>query len=182
MTMTSKERRDLTLGERLVNWAKALGIILPLLGTGIVSLLGYIKSDNTQGGLDSLIQQLNDRVAKQERVINAQSEKLEKMARRMVFFQAHQDGLNAGRLYEKSEQLQKALAEIKAKKITKVVGQRKLEKILRSRPDPKEPVEKPLPDPSPPEPAEQKDAARIPRIRPKPFNKTQPTEQKKLSF
>jgi len=103
------EKKMLTLGERAANWAKALGIILPVMGAGIVGTIGFFKGDDAQQNIDHLIQQLGERVAKQERIINTQSEKLEKMARRMIFFQGHQAGVSAGKLYSKVEQTEQAL-------------------------------------------------------------------------
>lgn len=103
------DKKMLTLGERAANWAKALGIILPVMAAGVVGTIGFFKGDDAQQNIDSLIQQLGERVAKQERVINVQSEKLEKMARRMIFFQGHQAGVSAGKLFTKQEQTEQAL-------------------------------------------------------------------------
>lgn len=170
--MTDREKRELTLGERAVNWAKVLGILLPLIGAATVSVLGWFKSDNAQSGVDSLVLQLSDRVAKQEKVINAQSEKLEKMVRRMVFFQGHQAGVEAGKLYERNQQLEKQLSELTTPKRKKRVVSRPVE------PDPE-----PIADAYPPAPPSRPDRPRsklaprttfpeqtkIPRIYSKPF-------------
>lgn len=103
------EKKVLTLGERAANWAKVIAIIVSTVGAAVVGSVGFFKGDDAQKNIDSLIQQLGLRVAKQERVINLQSEKLEKMARRMIFFQGHQAGVSAGKLYLKVEQTEKAL-------------------------------------------------------------------------
>jgi len=189
MTEEKKDPKVLTISEKAVNWAKALGIILPLIGTGVVSTWGLIKSDSAENGLDNLIQQLNERVAKHEKVINAQSDRLEKMAKRLIFFQAHQAGFNSGKLYSELEQTRKELADLRAKKITKSVGQKKLAKILRKkmvpsptipvkRADPPPPTPKPQPKSAPPE----QKTDDIPRLKPKPFKKDEMPMQKKLSF
>ncbi len=104
------DEKVLTLGERAANWAKAMALILPVLGAAVVGSLGYFKGDDAQQNVDGLIDQLGKRVAKQERVINTQSEKLETMARRMIFFQGHQSGVSAGKLYTKVEQTTLALS------------------------------------------------------------------------
>jgi hypothetical protein len=151
--MEGESPKEVTLGEKALNWAKVLGILLPVLGAALVSVLGYFKSDDAQGGVDDLVKQLDKRVAKQEKVINAQSEQLEKMARRLIFFQAHQEGVSAGKLYAKNEQLEKLLVELKAKKIARSARAEKIIEILRGarvgtrklRPPPKPPVQRTLP-------------------------------------
>jgi hypothetical protein len=140
---------------------------LPILGTAIVSILGWLKSDNAETGVDSLLLQLDKRVAKQEKVINVQSEKLEVMYRRLVFFQAHQEGFTAGKLYEKNEQLEKSLAELKARKLSRPERTRRLIEILRGAS--KSPVSATRPPPAPAPPP--RDVQQIPRLHPKPFKR-----------
>jgi hypothetical protein len=127
--MSDDKKKELAPSERFLNWAKALGVILPIIGAAIISVLGWFKGNDAQGDVDSLILQLDKRVAKQEQVINAQSEKLEKMARRMIFFQAHQTGFSAGSLYEKNQQLEKTVAELRAKKVVRVVTKERVRKV-----------------------------------------------------
>lgn len=164
MTEEEKKGKDLTLGERAVNWAKAVGIILPLVGTAVVSTLGYFKSDSAETGVDSLVKQLDKRVAKQEKVINVQSEQLEKMARRMIFFQAHQEGRTSGKMQAKIDQLEDDLAALKAKKITRTVASKQLQQLLRKAPRASKP------EPAPP-PVKADQVQSIPRLKPRPFSK-----------
>jgi len=156
-----EEKKELTLGERAVNWAKAMGIILPLIGTATVSVWGLIKSDSAETGVDSLVKQLNERVIKHEKVINTQSEQLEKMMRRLIFFQAHQEGRTAGKMQAKIDKLEDDLAALKAKKITRTVASKQLQQLLK-----KAPKRVPL------QPKVQADQVQsIPRFKPKPFSK-----------
>ncbi|MHC4507745.1 MAG: hypothetical protein ACYTAO_02160 [Planctomycetota bacterium] len=162
MTDDNGRKRDLTLGEKAVNWAKALGIILPLIGAGLVSTLGYFKSDSAEVGVDSLVKQLDKRVAKQEKVINAQSEQLERMMRRLIFFQAHQEGVSAGKLAAKVETLEQKLTELKAKRGSRSERFKKLVEILKG-------TKKRAPRPkAPPKPQPDK-VQTIPRIKSAPF-------------
>jgi polyhydroxyalkanoate synthesis regulator phasin len=163
MTDDNGRKRELTMGEKAVNWAKALGIILPMIGAGVVSTLGYFKSDSAEVGVDSLVKQLDKRVAKQEKVINAQSEQLEKMMRRLIFFQAHQEGVSAGKLSAKVEDLEKRLAELKAKKIPHSVRTERIVEILRGS---KVGTRKLSPPPAKPKPDK---VQSIPRIKSAPF-------------
>jgi hypothetical protein len=103
------DKKVLTLGERAANWAKALALIIPVMGASIAGAVGFLKGDDAQKNIDSLIDQLSSRVAKQERAINAQSEAVEKMARRMIFFQGHQAGVSAGKLFFKLEATEQSL-------------------------------------------------------------------------
>lgn len=167
MTEEEKKARELTLGERAVNWAKAMGIILPLVGTAVVSTLGWFKSDSAETGVDSLVKQLDKRVAKQEKVINTQSEQLEKMMRRLIFFQAHQEGRTAGKMQAKIDQLEHELAALQAKKISRTVASKKLEKIIKSVQ--KKEDDRPPPAPAPPPQADQVQS--IPRLKPKAFRR-----------
>jgi len=104
-----EEKKAKTLGEKMYTWAKVVGVLIPLVGVSYAGISGWFKGDDAQQNIDHLIQQLGERVAKQERVINTQSEKLEKMARRMIFFQGHQAGVSAGKLFIKQEQTEQAL-------------------------------------------------------------------------
>lgn len=164
--MTEQTKPKLTLSEKAVNWAKVLGIVLPLIGAGVVSVLGWYKSDDAQGDVTSLVKQLDKRVAKQESVINAQSEKLEKMLRRMIFFQAQQEGFRAGQLHAQNEQLEKQLAEWKAKKIPKTAATERIVEILKSTTT--------VPDRVPVQPAADESMQQqktLPRIKSKAFKK-----------
>jgi hypothetical protein len=151
---------------RAVNWATACGILLPLIGTAIVSILGWLKSDNAETGVDSLLLQLDKRVARQEKVINVQSEKLETMYRRLVFFQAHQEGFTAGKLYEKNEQLEKQLTELRAKRLSRPERTRRLIEILRGASQAPTSTK-----PAPPAPPPANAVQQIPRLHPKPFKR-----------
>lgn len=155
----------LSPSERAVNWAKACALILPVLGTAVVSVLGWFKSDSAESGVDSLLLQLDKRVAKQERVINTQSEKLETMYRRLVFFQAHQEGFTAGQLYAKNEQLERELTELKAKRLSRSERAKRFLEILREAQKSKAPV-RAAPAPPPAAAVQQ-----IPRLKSAPFTK-----------
>jgi hypothetical protein len=160
--MDKKDKKELTLGEKALNWAKAIGIILPLVGAGVVSVLGWFKSDAAETGVDSLVLQLSERVAKQEKVINAQSEKLEKMARRMIFFQGHQAGFSAGKLYVKVEETEKQLAQCVAKQAQRgQVTKNELESMIGAA----------MKRRSKPSTSGSSKVQSIPRIKSKPFNK-----------
>ena len=144
------DKKMLTLGERAANWAKAMALIIPVLGASIVGAAGWLKGDDAQGDVASLVKQLNDRVGKQEKVINTQSEKLEKMARRMIFFQGHQAGFSSGQLFVKLENTEKQLDQCVSKR-TKI-GKDELMDLLgqarAGRPQPKAaapPVQKKIP-------------------------------------
>lgn len=160
--MTEETKRELTPSEKAVNWAKACGIILPLVGAATVSVLGWFKSNDAQGDVSALVLQLDKRVAKQESVINAQSEKLEKMLRRMIFFQAQQEGFRVGQLHEKNAQLEKQLAEWKAKKIPAKVTTERIVEILKGSVQPA-----PAPKSEPSDTMQQQ----LPRIKSKPFKR-----------
>ncbi len=109
------DKKILTLGERAANWAKVLAVIATVAGAAVTGGLAWLKGDDAQQNIDHLIQQLGKRVAKQERVINTQSEKLEKMARRMIFFQGHQAGVSAGKLSFKLASAEKKLDQCMSK-------------------------------------------------------------------
>ena len=146
-----EKEKTLTLGERAVNWTKSIGALV--LAVGMIA--GYLKSDDAQGNVDVLIKQLDVRVAKQEKIINAQSEKLEKMARRIIFFQGHHAGMTAGKLYAKAEKLEQDLEKLRSrKKIVQVVPKKSA--VLRSTTQ-----KKPKP----------KASDSIPRLHSKPFRK-----------
>lgn len=143
--MTLNGKAPKTLGEKVSTWAKAIGVI----GATLVAVYGVIKSDNAEQGVDKSYETLAEQVNKQNKVINAQSEKLEKLTRRMVFFQAHQAGFSAGKLHESNEVLQKQLDELRAKKIPKSVSREQLIEILRGVPKPTK-AKKPPALPAPP--------------------------------
>jgi hypothetical protein len=147
--------------------AKKAGMIAAVVAGAVAGSLGYFKGDDAQVDVASILEQLNVRVAKQEAVINAQSEKLEKLSRRMVFFQAHQAGFRAGALYEQTQELEERIKTLRAEK------RRPAPKVLNTLRGDKRPakVEPPRPAPAPkPAPAQQEQQA-IPRLFPKPFKK-----------
>ena len=156
-----EKKKELTLGERVFNWAKALGIILPLVGAGTVSVLGWFKSDDAQGDVTSLVTQLNDRVGKQEKIINSQSEKLEKMYRRIIFFQSHQAGFNSGKIFSKLEATEQRLDRCVSRR-TKIKKDELMELLGQARVSQKQPSPKVV--------AGSK-VQQIPRLYPKPFKK-----------
>jgi len=160
--------RGLAPSERAVNWAKACGILLPILVAAVVSVLGWFKSDDAQGDVSSLIKQLDTRVARQEKVINVQSAKLETMYRRLVFFQAHQEGFTAGKLYAKNEQLEKTLTGLKAKRLSRAERRQRLVDLIRKAQKAPASATRPMPAPAPP-PADA--VQQIPRLHPKPFKR-----------
>ncbi|KPK67242.1 hypothetical protein AMJ82_11015 [candidate division TA06 bacterium SM23_40] len=128
----------------------------------IAAAMGYSKGDSAEGAVDRMLEQLSERVAKQEAVINAQSEKLEKLARRMIFFQGHQAGISAGALQAKAEQLERQLAETRARR-----PRPKVLNTLRGEKRPAKPAKRPPPEPAPPPPEQQK----IPRLEPMQFRR-----------
>jgi hypothetical protein len=137
--MSDDEKKDLTFGERAVNWTKSLGALAVVVGM----VLGYLKSDDAQGDVASLISQLDERVAKQEKVINIQSEKLEKLLRTSISLQSHQAGFSAGKLYEQNELLAKRLDRCFAKRIPRSVTAEKLAEILRGKRSKERKIKKP---------------------------------------
>lgn len=150
-----------TPGERALAWAKSVGALAVALGV----VLGWFKSDDAQSGVDNLVQQLSERVAKQEKVINTQSEKLEKMARRMIFFQGHQSGVSAGRLSLRVEELEEDLSGCIAKSVKRAkVNKTDIEDLIGSAFSRRG---KRSPAPKPQDTEQQK----IPRLYSKPFKK-----------
>jgi hypothetical protein len=157
-----KEKKDLTFGERLVNWAKAFAIIIPLIGATAASVLGYFKSDDAQKDVDDQWKKLEERVLKHESVINKQSSAIEKLTRRIIYFQGHQEGVRSGKLYEQNVSLQRQLDELKARKVPKSVKVSEIKKLLGVARKPK----------SRPKAAGDSPVQKtIPRLIPKPFRK-----------
>jgi ABC-type phosphate transport system auxiliary subunit len=158
-----KEPRVLALSERAVNWAKALSIILPLVGAAFMSTLGYFKSNSADEGVDRLVVQLDKKVKKQAGIINKQSDKLEMMARRLIFFQAHQEGRTSGRMQAKIDRLERELDAVKVKKVRAAA---------RWTPPPPRPAKKPIVQKRSKSPLpELEQIQSIPRLKPRPFNR-----------
>ena len=88
------------------------------------------------------------------------------MARRLIFFQAHQEGHASGKLQAKIDQLEHELAALQAKKISRTVASKKLEKIIKSA---QKADDRPPPAPAPPPQADQVQS--IPRLKPKSFHR-----------
>lgn len=116
-----------TPGERAWWWTKSI----VALTTAGLAIYAARTGSNAEEGVDKSYETLAEQVNKQNKVINAQSEKLEKLTRRMVFFQAHQAGYSAGKLYERNEMLQKQLDELRAKKLPRSVSRDQIVEILR---------------------------------------------------
>jgi hypothetical protein len=86
------------------------------------------------------------------------------MARRLIFFQAHQEGHASGKLQAKIDHLEDQLAELKSKKISRTMASEKLEKIIKSV---RKADDRPPPSPAPP----QTQVQSIPRLKPKSFHR-----------
>lgn len=126
--LNGNDKTPQTPGERFLSWAKGLSVVVAT----CIAVYAAVKGNQANEGVDDNYKTLAEQVNKQNKVINSQSEKIEKLTRRIVFFQGHQAGLAAGKLYEQNELLTKQLDELKAKKIPRSVSRKAIVEILRS--------------------------------------------------
>jgi hypothetical protein len=138
----AEKDKELTLGERVVNWAKALG----LLAAGLAALSGYLKGGEAQDQVAALLDQLNVRVEKHEAVINKQTETIEELRLELAEEAGHRAGFEQGKIYERLRG-----TEPRKPKTKKLQPQRR--------------VDRSPPAPAPPPQAQQA----IPKLRPKPL-------------
>lgn len=116
MALSSKTSK--TPGERFLSWAKGLSVIVAT----CIAIYAAFKGNEAKDNVDSTWEALKAKVDKQSDVINEQSKTIEKLVRRMVFFQGHQAGFSAGQLYEQKASLEKQLDDLRDKKLPKTVA------------------------------------------------------------
>lgn len=109
--MPLNNNKSKTPGERFLSWAKGISIIVAT----CIAVYAALKGNEAQNNVDSTWETLRDQVNKQNEVINSQGEAIEKLTRRMIFFQGHQEGVSAGRLFELNSQLEKQIDRLKRK-------------------------------------------------------------------
>lgn len=146
-----------TPGERFLSWAKGLSVIV----AACLAIYAAFAGNKAQDGVDKNYDTLAEQVNKQNKVINAQSEKLERLTRRMMFFQGHQAGFSAGQLYEQKVTLEKQLDELRAKKIPPSVSREQIVEILRGA--------RPKPSKASKQPATSGDTQQIQKLAPMPL-------------
>jgi hypothetical protein len=122
-------KRPRTLGEKVSTWAKAIAV---LAASGI-AVYGAMQGTEAKDDADDNLVQLSEQVTKQNNVINKQSAKLEKLKHQMAFYEGHQAGFSAGKLYEQKEDLSKRLDKCFSRRIPRSVTAEKLVEILRSK-------------------------------------------------
>jgi len=127
--MTNNNKQPKTPGERFLSWAKAVSVIVAT----CIAVYAAFKGNEAKDDVDSTWIALKEKVDKQSEVINKQSETIEKLTRRMVFFQGHQSGFSAGQLYEQKASLEKELAELNAKRVSRSATRDEIAAILRGQ-------------------------------------------------
>lgn len=127
--MTLNDKQPKTPGERFLWWAKGVSA----LALASIAVYAALTGNEAKDNVDSTWDALQAKVDKQSVVINKQSETVEKLTRRMVFFQGWQAGFSSGKLYEQNETLQKQLEELKAKKIPRSADRKLIVEILRGK-------------------------------------------------
>lgn len=125
--MVLDDKPPKTPGEWFLSWAKAVSIIVAT----CIAIYAALKGNEAKDDVDSTWVALKEKVDRQSEVINKQSETIEKLTRRMVFFQGWQSGQSAGKLYEQKASLEKQLDELRAKKLPRSVTKEALVDILR---------------------------------------------------
>ncbi len=106
--MKKDNDKKLTLSEKVSNYSKAIGL---LVAAGIAVYGAFIKGEpqaqQAQEDVNQAWKKLQQKVKEQASIINKQSDLVERLDRRVVHIQGLQEGYNAGKLFEKLEQLQK---------------------------------------------------------------------------
>jgi hypothetical protein len=101
-----------SVAERFATWAKGLSVVVAT----CIAIYAALAGNQAKNDVDSTWVALKEKVDNQSKVINKQSDTIEKLTRRMIFFQAHQAGMSAGKLYEQNKRLQKELEDLRKKR------------------------------------------------------------------
>ena len=126
--------KKLTLGERLINYGKAVTLfVAAAIAVYGAFLKGEPEAKQAQEDVDQTWKKLQKKVKQQASIINKQSDLVERLDRRVVHMQGLQEGYNAGKLFEKLEQLQKENEQLKKR------GRRVKEVVIAPFPSPAPP-------------------------------------------
>lgn len=119
--------KKLTLGERLVNWGKALS----LFGAAAVACYGAFFKGEPQAAKANWKADQTWRTVRRQ--VNKQSEVINKMHMRMVYFQAKEETWNAAKIQAKLDTLQRQYDALNASKVTPKAAKILQDKLEESR-------------------------------------------------
>lgn len=109
--MTEEKEKKLAQSEKFVNYMKGLALILPILGALAIGIINLVRGEPVA---EKTWETVRDK-------LNEQSKVIDKLTKRVMYWQGHESGRSAGALYEKLQQSEKKVDDLMAKLATKKV-------------------------------------------------------------
>jgi hypothetical protein len=111
--MSEEKAKELTKSERFVNYAKGCALILPILGALSMGVFNLFKGEPVaQKTWETVRDKLNE-----------QSVVIDKLTKKVLYWQGHEAGRSAGAIYEKLQLAEKKndelMAQITSKKLSR---------------------------------------------------------------
>jgi predicted transcriptional regulator len=111
--MTDEKEKKLAQSEKFLNYAKGLAVVLPVVGALALGVINMFKGEPVA---EKTWETVRDK-------LNEQSKVIDKLTKRVLYWQGHEAGRSAGAIYEKLQQAEKQneslMAQIATKKVKK---------------------------------------------------------------
>lgn len=110
--MSEEEKKELSRSEKFLNYTKGLAVILPVVGAFGLGIFNLAKGEPVA---EKTWETVRDK-------LNEQSIVIDKLTKKVLYWQGHESGRSAGALYEKLQQAEKKNEELTAQLTTRKIS------------------------------------------------------------